>query len=98
MNFPAASRRVSKNLNSVIPHLIEPAPYLIRGNPESKAKRLSTFFYSLMPALWTPAFAGVTDWELLEVTICHTGKNLLIKKTAGKNLPAVMRRIEEEKS
>jgi hypothetical protein len=28
----------------------------------------------------------------------HRGENLLIKKTAGKNLPAVMRRIEEEKS
>jgi hypothetical protein len=35
-----------KDFNSVIPHLIEPAPYLIRGNPESKAKRPSTFFIS----------------------------------------------------
>jgi hypothetical protein len=35
MNYPAASSGVSKNLNSVIPHLMR--------NPESKAKRLSAF-------------------------------------------------------
>jgi len=43
MNYPAASSGASKALKSVIPHVIEPAPYLIRGNPESKAKLLSTF-------------------------------------------------------
>jgi len=34
-NYPAASSGVSKNLDSVIPHLMR--------NPEIKAKRLSTF-------------------------------------------------------
>ncbi len=35
MNLPATNRRVSRNLNSVIPHLMR--------NPETKVKRLSTF-------------------------------------------------------
>jgi|GEM_PF-5428645 len=39
MNYPAASSGVSKNLNSVIPHLMR--------NPETKVKRLS--FFLLVP-------------------------------------------------
>jgi hypothetical protein len=35
INYPAASSGVSKNLNSVIPHLMR--------NPETKVKRLSLF-------------------------------------------------------
>ncbi len=72
MNYPAASNRVSKMLKLVIPHLIEPAPYLIRGNPEGKAKRPTAFCYALNPALWIPvprsksrtSFTGMT-WGVI---------------------------------
>jgi hypothetical protein len=52
MNNLAASYRVSMMFKLVIPHLMR--------NPEGKAKRPTAFYYALTPALWIPAFAGMT--------------------------------------
>jgi hypothetical protein len=53
MNYPAASSGVSKNLNSVIPHLMR--------NPETKVKRLSNFLLVPDTTLWILVFTGMTS-------------------------------------
>jgi len=80
MNYPAASSGASKALKSVIPHVIEPAPYLIRGNPASKTKRPRAFLLALMLTLWTPAKIQVTDKRYLRKIKPHTLYEIKIKQ------------------
>jgi len=64
----------------VIPHLIQPAPDLIRGNP-------SSFF-------WIPAFAGMTKGAWIPASAGMTIQRLIIllrkiplKKDTSRSLP-----------